>query len=97
MALTGKYEFRKSFLGTIVLQVQEAEEEKPKQKPFWLKAGASKRRLWDATLMDLAAPQMRFVMDFRLKPWARPVSPPAPPKVSEPQRTEVSTPVNAGR
>jgi hypothetical protein len=32
MTLTGKYEFRKSFWGKIVLQVEEAEEE----KPFWL-------------------------------------------------------------
>src|SRR3954451_8031969 len=56
MALTGKYEFRKSFLGKIVLQV----EEEQKQKPFWSNSGASKRRWRDATLMDLAAPQMHF-------------------------------------
>jgi hypothetical protein len=93
MALTGKYEFRKSLWGKIVLQV----EEEQKQKPFWSNSGASKRRWRDATLMDLAAPQIRFLMEFRLKPWARPVSPPAPPKVSEPQRTEVATPVRATR
>ena len=91
MGLTGKFKFRKKLWGKIVLRVEE------EVKPFWSKSGALKRRWRDATLMDLAAPQIRFLMEFRLKPWARPVSPPAPPKVSEPQRTEVATPVRATR
>ena len=38
MALTGKFEFRKTLRGKVVLQVGE------EVKPFWSKAGALKRR-----------------------------------------------------
>ena len=67
MGLTGKYRFRKSLWGKIVLQLEE------EVKPFWSKPGALKRRWRDATLMDLAAPEMRPLIDMRFKPhlWAR--------------------------
>jgi hypothetical protein len=67
MGLTGKYRFRKSLWGKIVLQVEE------EVKPFWSKPGALKQRWRDATLMDLAAPEMRPLIDMRFKPhlWAR--------------------------
>ena len=69
MGLTGKYQFRKTLRGKIVLQVEE------EVKPFWSrsKPAALKRRWRDATLMDLAAPEMRPLIDMRFKPhlWAR--------------------------
>jgi hypothetical protein len=67
MGLTGKYQFRKSLWGKIVLRVEE------EVKPLWSKSGALKQRWRDATLMDLAAPEMRPLIDMRFKPhlWAR--------------------------
>ena len=53
MRLTGKFRFRKSFWGRIVLQLEE------EVKPFWSKPGALKRRWRDATLMlDLNSGQV---------------------------------------
>src|SRR5690349_7191119 len=69
MGLTGKFRFRKSLWGKIVLQVEE------EVKPFWSRSKPEvlKRRWRDATLMDLAAPEMRPLIDMRFKPrlWAR--------------------------
>src|SRR5215207_8982790 len=67
MALTGKYDLRKTFWGRIVLRVEE------EVKPLWSQSGALKRRWRGATLMDLAAPEMRPLIDMRFKPhlWAR--------------------------
>jgi hypothetical protein len=69
MGLTGKYRFRKTFWGKIVLQLEE------EVKPFWSrsKPGPLKPRWRDASLMDLAAPEMRPLIDMRFKPhlWAR--------------------------
>ena len=72
MALTGKFKFRKTLWGKIVLQIEE------EVKPFWSRSApeARKRRWRDATLMDLAAPEMRPLIDMRFKPhlWARSAS-----------------------
>ena len=83
MALTGKFRHRKALWGKIVLQVEEV-------KPFWSrsKPGALKRRWRDATLMDFAVPEMRPLIDMGSKPRARPQSPSAPSKVSDPLRSE---------
>jgi len=66
MGLTGKFRFRKTLWGRIVLQLEE------EVKPLWSKLGALKPRWRDATLMDLAAPEMRPLIDMRFKPhlWA---------------------------
>ena len=53
MGLTGKSQFRKTLSGKIVLQIEDA------VKPLWSTSGALKRRWRDATLMDLAAPELR--------------------------------------
>src|SRR5215218_3742038 len=56
MALTGKFRFRKTLWGKIVLQLEE------EVKPFWRrhnKPEPLKPRWRDATLMDLAAPEVR--------------------------------------
>ena len=65
MGLTGKFQFRKSFWGKIVLQVEE------EVKPLWSKSGELKKRWRDATQMDLAAPEMRSLIDMRFKPHLR--------------------------
>jgi hypothetical protein len=65
MGLTGKFKFRKTLWGKIVLQIED------EVKPFWSKSGALKRRWRDATLMDLADPQMRTLIDMRFKPHLR--------------------------
>src|SRR3954467_7317081 len=76
MGLTGKFALRKSSWGKIVLQVED------EVKPFWSKPGALKRRWRDATLMDLAAPEMRPLMDLRFRPHLRPQSSFAPETTS---------------
>ena len=70
MALTGKFQFRKTFWGKIVLQIEY------EVKPFWSrsKLPALKRRWRDATLIDLAAPEMRTLIDLRFRPHLRPPS-----------------------
>jgi hypothetical protein len=63
MALTGRFDFRKTFWGKIVLRVEE------EVKPFWSKSGELKRRWRDTTLMDLTATEMRYLIDMRFKPY----------------------------
>jgi hypothetical protein len=65
MVLTGKFAFRKTVWGKVVLRVEE------EVKPQWSKSGALKRRWRDATLMDLAAPEMRTLIDLRFRPHLR--------------------------
>ena len=67
MGLTGKFKFRKTLWGKIVLQIEE------EVKPFWSRSNpeARKRRWRDATLMDLAAPEMRTLIDMRFRPHLR--------------------------
>jgi len=62
--LTGRYDFRKTWGGKIVLRV---EEEVP---GFWRrsKKGQLKKRWRDANLMDLTARELRVLMDSRLRP-----------------------------
>jgi hypothetical protein len=67
MPLTGKFRFRKSLWGRIVLQVEE------EVRSFWSrsKPSALKQRWRDATLMDLAAPELRPLIDIRFRPHLR--------------------------
>jgi hypothetical protein len=62
MGLTGKFKFRKTLWGKIVLQLEE------EVKLFWSRSKPLKRRWRDATLMDLAAPELRALIDLRYKP-----------------------------
>lgn len=64
MALTGRFTFRRSIGGKIVLQV---EEEVRKPWPF-SRRNPLKKRWRDANLMDLAAPELRALIDLRHKP-----------------------------
>ena len=62
MALTGRFTFRRSFWGRIVLQVEE------EKRSFWSRSKPFKKRWRDANLMDLAAPELRALIDLRYKP-----------------------------
>jgi hypothetical protein len=64
VALTGRYDFRKTWTGKIVLRI---EEEVPS---FWSrgKSAQTKKRWRDANLMDLTARELRVLMDSRLRP-----------------------------
>ena len=68
MALTGQYQFRKSFKGKLVLQV---EEEVPIAWSYFGRHRTTKR--WrDASLMDLSAPALRILLDWRFTPHRSP-------------------------
>ena len=62
MALTGRFEFRRSRKGKVVLQVEETE-----VRTAWFRPHkAAQRRRWrDAKVMDLAIPELRALIDLR--------------------------------
>lgn len=64
MALTGRFTFRRTFTGKIVLQLEE------EVKAIWpmSRKGPFRKRWRNATLMDLAAPELRPLMDMRFRP-----------------------------
>ena len=64
MGLTGRLDFRRKWTGKLVLRVEE------EVRAFWSRSGEHKvKRRWrDATLMDLAAPELRPLMDLRMRP-----------------------------
>jgi hypothetical protein len=62
MPLTGRFNFRRTPTGRIVLQV---EEDKPL---WWSRKGRTRRRFRDANVLDLANPEMRALIDLRNKP-----------------------------
>ena len=61
--LTGRFTFRRTFTGKIILQIEEV-------KPPWFmpRKRALQRRWRNATLMDLSATELRPLMDLRMKP-----------------------------
>jgi hypothetical protein len=62
MPLTGRFNFRRTLTGRIVLQVEE-------DKPYWWSSkGQTRRHYRDANVMDLANPEMRALIDLRNKP-----------------------------
>jgi len=65
MALTGRFNLRKTFTGRIVLQVED------EVQSFWGRLiGRPKlhRRWRDANVLDLAAPELRSLVDLRFRP-----------------------------
>ena len=58
MGLTGGYRFRKGLRGKTVLQVEE------EFTPFWSASEVVKRRWRDATMIDLADPTLRSLIDL---------------------------------
>jgi hypothetical protein len=64
MTLTGRFMFRRSTMGHIVLVIEE-----DVRNTWRLSRKNPTRRRWrDANLMDLAAPEMRALIDLRHKP-----------------------------
>ncbi len=61
--LTGRFTFRRTFTGKIILQVEE------EVRALWpmSRKRAFRRRWRNATLMDLAATELRPLMDLRMK------------------------------
>src|SRR3954447_13661695 len=92
MGLTGKFRFRKSFWGRIVLQVEE------EVRSFWSrsKPKALKQRWRDATLMDLAAPELRPLIDMRSRPQFRFQSPPTQAVPAPREQTEGQAEIGTG-
>jgi hypothetical protein len=65
MALTGRFNLRKSFSGRIVLQV---EEEVKTLLSLFARNRTRKRRWRDATILDLSAVELRPLIDLRYRP-----------------------------
>jgi len=84
MALTGRFNLRKTFTGRIVLQVEE------EVQGMWARLTRRPKlhRRWrDANVLDLAAPELRSLVDLRFRPRYMPQSSePAPdwPKAPRP-------------
>ena len=69
MSLTGRFNFRRTWTGKIVLQVEDE-----RRSMF----GKGFRKRWrDANVLDLAAPALRRLIDLRLKPQYLADAPPA--------------------
>ncbi|HEV2557004.1 MAG TPA: hypothetical protein VGU45_00090 [Microvirga sp.] len=64
MALTGRFTFKRSLWGKIILQIEEEVRNSwpaSRRTPF-------KKRWRNANTMDLTAPELRALMDLRFKP-----------------------------
>ena len=59
MSLTGRFNFRRTWRGGLNLEIEEDVHSR------W---GGEKRRWRKATLADLAEPEMRALMDLRVRP-----------------------------
>lgn len=63
MALTGRFNFRRSWFGKLMLEIEE------EVKPLFGGDGKPLKRRWRrATLIDLAQPEMRPLIDLRFQP-----------------------------
>jgi hypothetical protein len=62
MPLTGRFNFRKMWFGGLALEVEE------EVKPLFGGGDKLKRRWRRATLIDLAQPEMRALIDLRFQP-----------------------------
>ena len=62
MALTGRFNFRRSWFGKLMLEVED------EVKPLFGGEGKLKRRWRRASLIDLAQPEMRPLIDLRFQP-----------------------------
>jgi hypothetical protein len=62
MALTGRFNFRRSLFGKLVLELEE------EVKPFFASDKKPVKQRWRrATLVDLAQPEMRALIDLRFQ------------------------------
>ena len=94
MALTGRFNFRRSLFGRLMLEVEE------EAKPFFGRDKKPVKHRWRrATLVDLAQPEMRALIDLRFQPQfmartsSRPVEFPAGAKARPDDAPSVVTPL----
>jgi len=106
MALTGRFNLRKSFSGRIILQV---EEEVESAWGLFSRQPKFRRRWRDAKPMDLPATELRSLMDLRNRPHsflqafeptqvARPMAPkadPMPGTIASPALQDEGSPATA--
>ena len=64
MRLTGRFNFRRTFTGKLVLQLEE------EVKAYWpaSRTSPTRRRWRDANVMDLTKPELRTLVDLRNRP-----------------------------
>ena len=64
MRLTGRFNFRRTFTGKLVLQLEE------EVKAHWpiSRTSPTRRRWRDANVMDLTKPELRTLVDLRNRP-----------------------------
>ncbi len=60
MPLTGKFSFRRSLTGNVILTVEEEVRRWP-----WSRNGATRTRWRNASLWDLTHPEIRHLLEFR--------------------------------
>jgi hypothetical protein len=89
MALTGRFTFKRSLWGKIVLQVEE------EVRTVWPASRRTPfRKRWrNAALMDLAAPELRPLMDLRYKPQFMAQYEYLAPETQQPARSAPGQPV----
>jgi hypothetical protein len=81
MGLTGNFRFRRGLRGKAVLQVEE------EFNPFWSRSGEPMQRWRDATVLDLADPSMRAMLDMGRKHMSRSWFPRGGPMRGNPSST----------
>jgi hypothetical protein len=82
MSLTGRFWFRKSWTGRLVLLVEE-------ERPRWFARGSGKARWRNAKLMDFAEPELRPLMTMEKHHRTGGASAPVRPLRSVPTAPEV--------
>jgi hypothetical protein len=95
MALTGRFNFRRSWFGKLMLEVED--EVKP---VFWSEGKPLKRHWRGATLIDLAQPEMRPLIDLRFQwqyTWRTPLRTVEPAPASASRADELPPEVRALR
>lgn len=93
MGLTGRFNFRKTLTGKIVLQLEED------VKAFWpaSRKRPTRRRWRDANVLDLARPELRALIDLRTKPaYHRPGAPQERPMPDYVDEAAAQAPAPAG-
>ena len=90
MPLTGRFDFRRTLGGKIVLQV---EEDAP---VWWSWRGATRRRYRDANSMDLARPELAALLSLRVDPTGLRRDRPVPYASARPPAASDREPISAG-
>lgn len=91
-ALTGRFNFKRTLTGKLVLRVEED------VCSVWPWSRGERRQRWrDAGPMDLAAPELRALMDLRTKPQQPPPRYPEAPQASPVMGDETAPAIPSGK